>query len=199
MIKRSYEDGVKAGYEQAMKDYGLFQPDPFIPFIVKKEILITIEGYPNYQISNLGRVYSLYTKRFLKPFLSRPGYKIITLCVNNKYPKYSIHRLVATHFLKEQRQPGMIVHHMDGNKLNNRADNLQWVSYSYNIKHAYLNGLNISQKGEKHFASKITNKQVLEIRDMLDRGLTYTEIAPKYGVSTTCIGSIKRGTRRVND
>lgn len=160
--------------------------------------LLPIDGYPNYKISSLGCVYSLKTKRFLKPFISNSGYEVVTLCCNLRYIKKSIHRLVAKTFLIPKHGK-KIVNHIDGNKLNNRVDNLEWNSYSENNLHSYRIGTNIPQRGEKHFAAKLSNAQVIEIKNLLSQGLTYNQIAPRYSVSTACIGSIKRGVRRLHD
>ncbi|MDO3651426.1 NUMOD4 domain-containing protein, partial [Nocardia mangyaensis] len=164
-----------------------------------KEVLKTIDKYPNYQVSSLGYIYSKKTKRRLKPFISNQGYEIITLCNKGNTKKFSVHRLIADILLKEYYVDGYIVNHIDGNKVNNHADNLKWCSYSENLKHAYDTGLNKAKIGENHPSSKLNNKQINEVRDMLKSGQNYKTIADKFNVSTTLIGSINRGTRRKHD
>jgi hypothetical protein len=105
-----------------------------------------IIGYEGlYQISTLGNVKSLgneFSKkeRLLKQKLDRNGYKSISLCKNGQSKYFSIHRLVAIHFLN-RKDPSLHVNHRDGVKTNNNLHNLEWVTRSENQKHAYRLGL----------------------------------------------------------
>lgn len=95
-----------------------------------------------YMVSNLGSVRSLHNRNtkdlILKYGVSGSGYAIVTLCKGeNRYTR-TIHRLVAEAFLGESK---LVVNHKDGNKLNNRLDNLEYVTRSQNILHALDNGL----------------------------------------------------------
>ena len=91
------------------------------------------EGY--YQISSYGRVKNVATNRFLIGDTNNIGYRRVWLWAPIK-ERCFIHRLVATHFC-EGYSEGLVVNHIDGNKLNNRADNLEWVTRSENDLHAY--------------------------------------------------------------
>lgn len=111
------------------------------------EIWKDIEGYNNkYQISNYGRVKSLYNNHLekreviLKPRKSNNGYLYINLYKNSKCKTKRIHRLVAEAFLYNKNKLEQ-VNHIDGNKLNNNVNNLEWISASDNCKHAYINSL----------------------------------------------------------
>lgn len=87
-----------------------------------------------YSISNYGNIMNNKTYRILKPAISG-GYYNISLQVNKKQKKYSIHRLVAKIFC-ENKENLNIVNHIDENKLNNYYKNLEWVTSSKNTNHS---------------------------------------------------------------
>lgn len=94
-----------------------------------------IQGYSDYQISNLGRVWSTKSQRHLKPTEKENGYFMINLIANNgKRKKEYIHRLVALAFL-ENPNGYTEVHHIDKNRWNNTAENLEWVNRAEHQKH----------------------------------------------------------------
>lgn len=118
------------------------------------EIWRDIKGYEGlYQISNLGRVKSMHGRRprILKPGMMGTGYRegtgylFVILCKNGVPKKRKVHRLVATAFIPNTCHEPQ-VNHKDGNKLNNRVDNLEWCSATHNICHAYRTGLNSGMK-----------------------------------------------------
>ena len=94
-----------------------------------------IENAPNYEISNCGSVRNKITSRILKSTLVN-GYLAIGLRTNNKKTTTFVHRIVATHFMVCPDET-FVVNHKDGIKTNNVIENLEWVSQSDNIKHAY--------------------------------------------------------------
>ncbi|WCS68700.1 hypothetical protein Goe19_00580 [Bacillus phage vB_BsuM-Goe19] len=123
-----------------------------------KEIWKDVVGYEHrYEISNLGNIRtkerrvnnnggeSLLKQKILSPYINNYGYCAIKLTGENKKRKTKyIHRLVCEAFLgiEEGKEPN----HIDGNKKNNRLDNLEWVDHSTNIMHAFETGLIKSYK-----------------------------------------------------
>lgn len=92
-----------------------------------------------YQISNYGRVKSLLTNKILSGDENSLGYKRVVLCTPVK-KRFFVHRLVAFHFCNGY-SPELVVNHKDGNKQNNIATNLEWVTHSENDMHAEQTGL----------------------------------------------------------
>lgn len=95
--------------------------------------IIGYEGY--YQVSNLGNVKNTQTNKILTGDTNSRGYRRVTLYSPIK-KKFFVHRLVALHFC-ECANDELVVNHIDGNKLNNTATNLEWVTRSQNDLHAY--------------------------------------------------------------
>lgn len=108
------------------------------------EVWRDIKGYENiYQVSNLGNVKSLsYNKtgkeQLLKQFKDKYGYLQVHLCKNKIHKKYLVHRLVALAFLPNPNNFPCI-NHKDENPSNNKVDNIEWCTYSYNINYGTRN------------------------------------------------------------
>lgn len=101
-----------------------------------------VKGYEGlYEVSNMGRVKSLHRSQgiILKQGTSH-GYMKVGLHKNGTCSTKKVHRLVATAFIRNPNNYEF-VNHKDGNKKNNTVDNLEWCTRSYNMRHAYHNGL----------------------------------------------------------
>ena len=105
-----------------------------------KEIWKDIKGYEGkYQVSTLGRVWSVKTQRYLKQREDKDGYLMVTLyAVNGKAKTEKVHRLVAIAFLNNADHKPQ-VNHKDENKQNNAVNNLQWVTGSENVNYGTRN------------------------------------------------------------
>ena len=107
------------------------------------EIWKDIEGYPNYQISTMGRVRSLGNnktrkEKILKSCKLNNGYLIVNLYKEGKVKKHTIHRLVAQTFLDNPNNLPE-VNHKDEDKTNNRVENLEWCTQQYNTNYGTRN------------------------------------------------------------
>lgn len=94
-----------------------------------------IDGYPHLVISSKGRVISLLHNKEIKAFVSNRGYPRIALCKDRKQKFVHVHRLVAEAFIPNPENL-TDVDHIDGNKLNNNVENLQWINRAGNIRKA---------------------------------------------------------------
>jgi len=104
---------------------------------------------------------------------------------DGNYVKYPCHRLVAEEFVPNPHHLP-VVNHIDGNKFNWNADNLEWCSHSENTLHAYRTGLN------KHTTDM---NQVRRICEQLEMNLPIQVVADKNGVSYQVVWNIKHGIR----
>ena len=98
-----------------------------------------IKDSPNYVVSNEGEVMNSLTGKKLKPRRAN-GYLHVTLCDENGHHQKSIHRLVAEEFIPKSSGRDC-VNHIDGDRSNNKSENLEWCTQSENMKHAYRTGL----------------------------------------------------------
>lgn len=130
----------------------------------KEDRWIAIKDYEGiYEVSSSGKVRSverimtLSTGRrmafhgaLLKPMLDRLGYKYVELCDHGSSKICFIHVLVAEHFVGERPSANHRVNHKDGRKWNNYYKNLEWLTQSENLKHAYDTGLRRKPIGENN-------------------------------------------------
>jgi hypothetical protein len=167
---------------------------------------LDVKGYLGvYQVSDYGRIKSLdrfsphvcggesFRKgRILKAGKDGHGYLQVCLCFNRDKKTAWIHQLVAQAFLGDRPQD-CVINHIDGERTNNRLNNLEYCTRSENCQHAFAMGLNIAVKGSDHYRAKLTELQVLEICRLYDAGgVTHRELAQRYGVCHRSIGLVIR-------
>lgn len=161
------------------------------------------------EVSNFGRVRTQDRKTFglregkpaqqlkkgkvISPWLNRSGYYAVAVKIGASRSKYAVHRLVASAFC-DNFDPSLTVNHMDGNKLNNQASNLEWVTLARNSEHQWETGL-VDLRGEKHPGSKITDDQARNIKKAMLAGISPTVLARAIGVSVSLCYKIKEGSR----
>ena len=153
--------------------------------------IIQYEGL--YKVSNLGNIKSI-KKNIILSSGDCNGYKLVSLSKKGKQKTYYIHRIVGQHFvLNEFMKPQ--INHINGIKSDNRVKNLEWCTHNENMQHAFNIGL-LNRKGENNSRSKLTKKQVLEIRKIYkEENITHKLLGQNYNVSKSTIHMITTNQR----
>jgi transposase len=151
-------------------------------------MLLAIEE--GYYATEDGRVFSPHRKTFLKQHINDRGYLYVCLTANKASFWVRTHQFVWVCF---NRQSAKELNHRDGNKLNNSLSNIEMTTREENIAHAMRTGLLVHLKGEECGPSKLTEKQVVQIKRLVAEGITLKKIGSRFGVHYTTISSIKRG------
>lgn len=166
------------------------------------EIWKNVPGFENiYQASNMGYVRRVAKSKnntsgvIISGYVNKKtGYKALSLSdLNGKKHWFNMHALICMTFNGEKPSKKHQCCHNDGDKMNNRADNLRWATRSENERDKIAHGR--SNRGENHGLSKLKNPDIPDIRRMLSAGMSQKEIGKIYGVSASCINGIKTGKR----
>lgn len=165
-----------------------------------------IPGLERYEISNLARIRLREGKSHVGvPFIGslspRQGYVFTRLRPNaGQTKRFSIHRLMAKAWIPNPHNYPQ-VNHKNGNRSDNRIENLEWCTPSYNVAHSYqlLGRKSPIPKGagERHPAARLSTEQVLTIRSLRDSSHPQ-DVATRFGVSRRHVYMIWRGTTRAN-
>lgn len=157
---------------------------------------LAIDGYPDYEVSDAGRVRRITSRTSAKAgtVLStnglRGGYPCVDLCLDGAKKTHLVHRLVAAAFVPAiAGKPE--VNHKNAIKADNRALNLEWVTSSENQLHAYREGCQ-DATGEHNGQAKLTERDVLEIRRRCAAAgrPPYTVIAKQFQVTESNVRAI---------
>jgi predicted XRE-type DNA-binding protein len=169
----------------------------------------TIKEFTNYQISNLGRIKRIVPDKYNRPLImlkiqkDKNGYSYVELKNESITKKKKIHRLVLMSFKPIDTSELFQCNHIDGNKQNNCIYNLEWVTASENVQHAFKigiktisrntkNKMSLKKKGESNLFHKLTEENIKEIKFLLEQDiLSQKEIAKIFGVVQTTISMIK--------
>ena len=159
------------------------------------ELWLPITGYDGqYEISNFGNVRSKKSGHFKnksKRILNKQYYAT-TLHINGFRKTFKIHRLVAMAFIPNPKNKPQ-VNHIDGNKLNNHANNLEWCTAKENMIHALKNGL-LNSVGVSNYQTNLTERDVQIIRWMSEIGcFSYEQIAEFLSITKSNVAHIVKG------
>lgn len=161
------------------------------------EKLIVIDGRcTNYVVSDTGHVYSCLTGQEIKYYTASSGYlNFYCNAVDGyKFGMIQLHRIVALAFVPNpDPEINTTVDHIDGNKLNNAASNLEWVSQGENNRRAYANNLHKPLKAEQVIFTKYTREQVTKACELLQEGLAPLVVAEKTGIEVKNLYDIRNG------
>ena len=159
------------------------------------EIWTKLVGYEKYYlISPLGEVKRIESKRNIAKSVKTNGYVMLSLCVKRKTTTHTLHTLLARTFVSNPHNKPM-VNHIDGNRLNNTIENLEWVTSRENTIHA----IELKRSAGyvfPHYPSKIKEGDYEIIMAMLKSGMSRAKIAEHFKTSRQ---SIIRAIKKVQE
>ena len=149
------------------------------------EKYIVINEFDNYAISNLGNIKNIKKGNILTPYLNTNGYLTYTFCQNGIKKTFRLHRLVALYFIDNPNNLPY-VNHKDGDKTNNKVENLEWCTAKENDVHARSSGLKNQEK--PIIAKNIETNETLTFKSV-------TEAGAFLGINKGTISKVLNGKR----
>lgn len=151
----------------------------------------------SYTYETTGRWGTLHTTtkpdKIISHYIENNGYASVAIQINGHRKRFSVHRLVARAFVPGY-EDGLTVNHINGMKVDNRSENLEWVTLAKNTALQWRDGL-VNLRGDKHPNRKLSSGDVRIIRRLLSVGATAGELATLAGVSVTTVYLIRDGKR----
>lgn len=155
---------------------------------IQRPVGLQLEQFTNYIITEDGKIYSLNNNKYMKSYINDSGYELVSLSQNGKKKNCYIHILVASLFVLNMDPINKLwVNHIDNNPRNNNYINLEWVTRSENINHAYQQGgLNKRLKGVIQYDLSYNE---------INRFQSATEASKILNVTRANINSVCKGER----
>lgn len=148
--------------------------------------MVQIPGHPGFNATRNGDIIGKRGKAMVG-HIDRCGYREVLLSENGKTKNCLVHRLIAETFIPNPFNLPF-VNHKDGNKRNNRVENLEWCNRSENTQHAYNTGLQ-KKVTNKHGTYKVlTESDFNKIRELHSLGFIDRVIALEVGCSRRTVG-----------
>lgn len=151
-----------------------------------------VRSLPRYRVGNAGSL-TLVKGGILKPTLDAYGYFKQGLTKNNKVKTYTIHRLVASAFIKNSNpEKQNQINHKDGNKTNNDVENLEWCTALHNIKEALRLGL---KGGGRIYKPRVHSNSISQYKDgvLVKKYQCLASASRESGILKTSIGNCLKG------
>lgn len=181
--------GTYLAEDEAIEASVKYRYERLVESVIRKGLIAKRSAivFDKYIAFETGQILNLHGKEMIG-MIDQNGYHEIILAGKLR----RVHRVIAEAFVPKV-EGKEYVNHIDGNKLNNAVSNLEWVTNSENLLHAYRLGLERKVTGEQHHAHKLSWEIVKEIRDTYiprDKKFGAAAIARRIGVDRTTIAAV---------
>ena len=156
------------------------------------ETFVKIDGFENYEVSNLGKVRNIKSGRILKSHLNHNGYLKHSLYKHDKQKELFLHRIIAIAFIDNPEKKPQ-VNHIDENKLNNDLSNLEWCTERENLIHG-TRTKRVAEKLSQKVIKLDLNDNILNVFKSMGQAERETGV-PRSGISACCNGKRKSAGR----
>lgn len=154
-----------------------------------------IEGFPHYFVSENGSIFSdkpchrygSALRQLKQKKNKETGYMQVNIYGESKPRRVDVHRVVAKAFIENDSPLKDQVNHKNGNKDDNRAQNLEWVTQSENVRHAH--GIGIM----RNCCGRLSDEQAKSIRYLYAAGVCQDRIGAEFGISQPEVSRIVSG------
>lgn len=164
------------------------------------ELVLPVENFPGYFVTSTGFVQTERrgSRRNLTQLLTIQGRRFVIL-YNGGRPgtNLRVHQLVAHHFIGP-RPPGLITCHNDGNHLNNDVSNLRYDTHKANSADMMRHGTHVPLIGSRNPGLKLTDADVLQLRDLRRQGWTYPALAKLFDIEVAYASKVGNGKKRTH-
>lgn len=153
---------------------------------------VTVSSCDTYEINRSGAVRRIDTGRIKQAVIAPAGYLVVNLWKANKGTVLYVHRLLAEAFIGPCPPKGS-VNHIDGDRLNNSLENLEYMSLRDNSQDQWAKGRGCS--GERNGHAKLSREQAQAIHSRANSGERTCDLAREFGLDSSTVSQIKNGAR----